>query len=556
MDAVPRSERMHCTTCGWLLPAGLRASCAACGGDDTPLPLVDNQRPLGREGDDEPSLQAARDAWSNGEQGRAIAAAITFEAAPRAFTSPHGPGWVAAVGSVPVFAVLDVVGALLFLEVPVVRLPQTKRVGVLRAALALCDETLSCARAVLRLDLLVLRFSARVDALSPALIRSLAREIAQIASKLQQQLSYMFDARPAIPEQGVLSAWDRLGRAQALPALAPPSFGPPVSQPNSGRPSSPSSSRAPISQTPTPPSGLNRPITLRLSIPPSLAAASVEDSDLPAILAPDQADERPLAPTMPPPPSRPPMEVPPSRPSMLPSALPNVPALGLRPPFPSTSAMRAISQSEVDAVPPTRRPPPLKPSQETATPEGRLCDLLRQALSLATALSFQQKPHTMLLLVRAAVYRAVHDHHQNVTNAVDYLFRATRSVTREIWTARTDAGRPVPVAEPALAVFEQVVASRAQLPREKQAQIEPWTSAAQAKEHLGKYLTEIELAPADPSLRYYLALGALCELVTRTRLPAPTDQRLREIIAYAQRDGTKPVVIELMMTALRKIVSG
>ena len=52
------------------------------------------------------------------------------------------------------------------------------------------------------------------------------------------------------------------------------------------------------------------------------------------------------------------------------------------------------------------------------------------------------------------------------------------------------------------------------------------------------------------------ALGALSELLSRARLPATTDQRLRDIVAYAQRDGAKPQVIELMMTALRKIVSG
>ncbi|MEZ4314358.1 MAG: hypothetical protein R3F14_40590, partial [Polyangiaceae bacterium] len=137
------------------MPAGLRATCGACGGDATPLPLVDNSRGLPREPDESAVLAGAREAWNQGEQGRAIALALTYADAPRAFTSPHGPGWVAAVGLVPVFAILDVVSSYIVLEVPVVRLPQTKRIPALRAALALCDELVSASRFCLRLDLLV-----------------------------------------------------------------------------------------------------------------------------------------------------------------------------------------------------------------------------------------------------------------------------------------------------------------------------------------------------------------------------------------------------------------
>src|SRR5689334_13797692 len=100
----------------------------------------------------------------------------------------------------------------------------------------------------------------------------------------------------------------------------------------------------------------------------------------------------------------------------------------------------------------------------------------------------------MLLLVRAAVFRAVHDHIAVLPSAVAYLYRATRSVTREIWLTRGDAARTgtisIPVAEPALAAFEQILTARANVPKEKPAVIEPWVSAAQAKEHLGKYLVE------------------------------------------------------------------
>jgi hypothetical protein len=564
VDAAPSPERSFCTTCGWLLPAGSRATCAACGGDGTSLPLVDNTRPLHRDEDEDPALGTAKESWAQGDHARSIGLALTLPVAPRGFSSPQGPGWVAAIGPTPVFAFLDVASSQVTLEVPVARLPQTKRVPALRAALAMCAETASTSRICLRLDLLVARFAARLDALSPALVRKIARELAVTAARAQEQLAAAFDARPAIPEQGVMSAWDRLGRAQPLPALAPPSAVSPPSSPEplSSRPPSRPSSPGAIPSFPA------RPITLRLSIPPSLAQ-EVDDSDMPAVLAPDFAEDRGSTPSMRPPsapppsyppPSRPPFDGPPPsiRPSMLPSALPNVPALGLRQPFPSSAGMRTNTPQDMEAPPPSRRavrPPP----QDAATPEGRLCELLRQALALATALSFEEKPCTMLLLVRAAVFRAVQEHAASVPNAVHYLYRATRHVTREIWMTKPDPARaaiPIPVAEPALGALEQILAQRANVPREKPASIEPWTTAQQAKENLGKFLTEIELSPPDPTLRHYLALGALSELLCRTRLPPQTEQRLHEIVAYAQRDGAKPQVIELMMTALRKIVSG
>ncbi len=89
------------------------------------------------------------------------------------------------------------------------------------------------------------------------------------------------------------------------------------------------------------------------------------------------------------------------------------------------------------------------------------------------------------------------------------------------------------------------MAVRGQVPEETPLHIDPLTTAALAREHLGRYLREIERAPADPMLRHFLAIGALSELLVRTKLPAKTEQRLRDIVAYAQRDGAKPGTIEL-----------
>jgi hypothetical protein len=79
------------------------------------------------------------------------------------------------------------------------------------------------------------------------------------------------------------------------------------------------------------------------------------------------------------------------------------------------------------------------------------------------------------------------------------------------------------------------------------------TSAAQAKEHVARYLAEIDKGPQDAGIRHFLALGALTELLVRTKLPPQTDQRLRDIVAHAQREGAKTSAIDLMMTALQRI---
>jgi hypothetical protein len=72
---------------------------------------------------------------------------------------------------------------------------------------------------------------------------------------------------------------------------------------------------------------------------------------------------------------------------------------------------------------------------------------------------------------------------------------------------------------------------------------------------VARYLGEIDKAPGDPPLRHFLALGALTELLVRTKLPAQTDQRLRDIVSHAQREGAKIPAIDLMMTALQRINS-
>lgn len=194
-----------------------------------------------------------------------------------------------------------------------------------------------------------------------------------------------------------------------------------------------------------------------------------------------------------------------------------------------------------------------------STPADKLCELLHRAQGLATALSFAERQATTLLLVRAVVYRAIYEFGETVPDAVSYLHRTTAPALRQIWssTAPPDKNAPMPMAEPSLLAMERVVAQRGQLPKEPKLAPQPFTTATQAREHLAKCVEEIEQAPNDPPLRHFLAVGALSELLVRARLPSQTSQRIKDIVAHAQREVAKPASsLDLMMAALKRIISG
>jgi hypothetical protein len=215
---------------------------------------------------------------------------------------------------------------------------------------------------------------------------------------------------------------------------------------------------------------------------------------------------------------------------------------------------RTTTLSELTVDPPRRVTLTPAPMAAVSPDAERLCELLRQAQALATALSFQEKPTTTLLLVRATVYRAVYSHQEKLPDAVANLFYGSAAVLKEIALSSRRSAE-LPIAEPALATMGKIVQNHGQVPKERAFVVEPLSSASLAREHLGRYLAEIDVAPQDPNLRHFLALGALTELLVRTKLPPQTQQRLREIVTYAHREDRKTESIELMMTALQRIVA-
>ena len=206
------------------------------------------------------------------------------------------------------------------------------------------------------------------------------------------------------------------------------------------------------------------------------------------------------------------------------------------------------SAPEVELEAFSRKPPATTAitADLSKTPADRLCILLRQAQQLSTAV-LEERPASLTWLVRSTVFRAIYDYRETLPDAVAHLYRCT-GVGRDTGHQTS----PI-VPDPPLVVIERVLAARGLMPKERPLAIEPMTTAAQAKDHVSRYLSEIDRAPADANVRHFLAVGALTELLTRTKLPAQTDQRLRDIVTHAQREGAKNTSIDLMMTALNRI---
>lgn len=605
--AIPSSPASgFCAACGFPL-RGPR--CEACGVDRSPAAF--GRKASAAEADwDASSIEA----WRVRDPVRFVAHCVSAEAGMniQATSIQDGVGWIVPLGAATLFVGLDAASERISIDVPVVRVSERQRVPLLRTALELCEGP-EPFRFCLRDDLLLLRRVGRVSAFSPDALRQVLRESGEAAQRFGATLAAWFDARPPFTEeQRAALTWSSAGRSRPLrsfslppnPARSPnapsaraPAPSPPMSAvrtPHEPLPGEPSAWAAP--PLPRLPESVARPIRDTDAIPdilsPSLASTPAPSSARSSALgknagAPAKAGILPpahdggavqkalsggaalghdagAAKASPSPAIATPL------PAELSAVVEGAGQLGRGAravPFRrSTSNMAAVTTTpvsvrppgmpELELEPPSRQSLPSRPDAAN-TPVDRFCQLLRDAQALGTAVSFQERPGVVVLLIRATVFRAILDYGESLPDAVAHLYRCTAAATRELIQAEGGARRagPAGVAEPAFVVMERIVSARAQVPEEKPLHVDPLTTAASAREHLGRYLREIERAPPDPVLRHFLAIGALSELLVRTKLPAKTEHRLRDIIAYAQRDGAKPGTIELLMTALTRIVT-
>ncbi|MDC0684344.1 hypothetical protein [Sorangium atrum] len=546
------------------------------------------------------------DAWRTRDPVRFVAHCASAEAGAtvQATTLQEGVGWIVPLGAMTLFASLDAANERVSIDVPVVRVAERHRVPLLRTALELSGGP-EPFRLCMREDLLLLRRVGRVAAFTPEALRRALRESGEAARRLGETLGAWFDARPPFSEEQRASlTWASAGRARPLKNLTvPPAPVRPQSAPSvrAGAPAAPvSGARTPLEELaawaapplPRLPESVARPIRDADAIPdilsPSLASAPMPAASVAS--SKNGGAPAPKAGILPPAhdagaaskasggAATPGSEGGAAKPVSASAAAPlsgeqaaaadNLAQVGDRRsartvPFRRSPSMAATPLSvrppalpEVEIEPPSRRSIPSRPESANAAAD-RFCQLLRDAQVLGAALSFQERPGVMVLLIRCTVFRAIYEHGEAMPDAVAHLYRCTAAATRELIQAEGGSrrGNTAGVAEPALLAMERLVAMRGQVPEEKPLHIDPLTTAALAREHLGRYLREIERAPADPMLRHFLAIGALSELLVRTKLPAKTEQRLRDIVAYAQRDGAKPGTIELLMTALSRIVA-
>jgi hypothetical protein len=532
--------------------------------------------------------------------------------------TPEGPCFKGLLRGIAVFARARTSDGQIEIESPVVRLPLTQYVPALRLLLEQSDRDAAPIRYSVRRDLVLSRFVGTLAELSPAYACNAMEAVVAGASAGARLLVGALQARAidanghkeitvealarAVPKRDPAKAEALRGKKVSLDSF-PPLVDDGAPGPDLHRtPAVPlqSLSQDGIPAVLLPPGGLSA-TPLRSKVP---TPARMEQRPKMRTPAPGAGGLAPLRP--PPGPSAPTpvqgipaatvaaarrsevMAASPPAPSTKPFPLKRPPAPGragpdapARPektlvseatpataPSPGASAGFSSAASPNGAAPAPKHADPhadtflgaAQPSPPRVSgPGAGLCELLHKAQTLGAVLSFADQPATMCLLIRATVYRAILEHDKTVPNAVAELFHGTAEATKEIYITAPGLRRgamAIPAAAPAFELMTRLSEARCEVgPPAEPIALSPITTAQEAKQHLARYVAEIDQAPQDPELRHFLAVGALSELLVRTKLPASTQERLRGIVAHAQKEGAKPQAIELMMTALTRMMA-
>lgn len=502
--------QQYCATCGAPL-AG--SKCSICGGEEAQLALEDGNitENVLLTGVTNPDLEWAFEAWTRGEHPRMISHVLTVAGAQsvRSLTEPQGPVFAAIYRGFALFLSVTKANDQLALEVPVARFPATQYVGAMRLALELSDEPRSPARYGARGDLLMIRYVGRLGAMNPEVLLTAIDRLVARATEEAKLFATSVQARPLTGEDHAAMDFSSLPKPTVL-NFAPPPPPKPMLKP-------PPPPLAPTPAVPIP-AVMAKPKPATAPPPRSKPGSGMFDSVAP-ILGPE-TPKPPMARTL---------------------AAPTVPAM------PTAKNLGASAQPELSL---DLEPPP--------APEPGLSDLLHKAQTLGAMLSFADQPASMALLIRATVYRAIFENEAASPDAVAHLFNETLSLTKEIYITAPGKRRgamAIPEAQPAFDVMGAIVTAREQVKPSGPAQVTPITTSQDAKQHLARYVSEIDQTPSDLELRHFLALGALAELLVRTKLPPPTQDRLRGIIQHARQEGAQQKNVDLMMTALNRMIA-
>ncbi len=480
----------------------------------------------------------------------------------------------------------------LVIEAPVARLPLAQYVPALRLLAELSDRDATAVRFSVRGDLVLARHVGKIAATPPQVLTALIEAVQSAALEAARILVGALQARtidsteqmalssatgaarvatptPAAVQKTALDDFDevdmrrtpiaeipaaRFVGAEGIPAVLMPSGGVAMGGPPRGK-------------VPTPARIEQRP-HMRSPAPGARALQTQPAQNQPAAPKPPppQARPAPPAPSPAPPPTRPvnPIRKPPQ--SATGATVPAQPRAIAGDAGQKTLVSKAAAEAQASTQP---NIDPLgdtfigaegagKPPKRSGGPGDDLCELLHKAQTIGAVLSFADQPATMCLLIRATVYRAILDHDAQVPHAVALLFHETAQQTKEIYITAPGKRRgamAIPAASPAFEIMARIVASDGVVDAGDPLGVTPITTSQDAKQHLARYVSEIDQAPSDPELRHFLALGALSELLVRTKLPAPTQERLRGILTHAKKEGPKQATVDLMMTALTRMMA-
>ncbi len=567
MDVSEVDSRTSCSTCGRPL---VGSACSACGGTGVPLALSDGVAGSASAYASEasgPELDLADEALKNGDPSRWVSHCLSAVGVSNVSlqTSPEGPSLSGTLRKMSLFVRVRTTHGDVTVETPVVRFPLTQYVPALRLLLELSDSDKNAVRYSARGELVMAR---HVGALSTASALCGAIEnVSSAAIDAARLLVGAFQAREIGERDQKHLSLETIPRGILISDEVPTSSrrtrettpAPPRKQPTrellgAARPT-------PVAEVPAilmPPGGPGQRGKPTVSAQPAVAhqapaaapaARAVAPAAAPATLAakpppalkPPGATAVSAAPKPQPKPAEPREDrTPPTAPSPAELMTPRAPT---RPPI----------AGSIDLAPP---PPATAP--RAGTRHAALCELLHKAQTLGAVLSFADQPATMCLLIRATVYRTILEHETAAPGAAAHLAHATAQLTKEIYITAPGKRRgsmTIPPTAPAFETMAEIVAKEGIVQAPEPLVIQPITTAQEAKQHLARYVSEIDQAPSDVDLRHFLALGALSELLVRAKLPPPTQERLRGILGHAKKEGAKQAVVDLMMTALNRMIA-
>lgn len=142
-------------------------------------------------------------------------------AQPAIVKRPNGPAWVLRQGQAAIFVSVDAAADRLAIESPLVRVPLTQRVPLLRALLELNATREGMARFCLRDQTVVLRYSERPERCPPPTLLAGFQDVVLSAEPWTECLALGYDAEAVLPRATgpgptTPPAWELVGEPMTL----------------------------------------------------------------------------------------------------------------------------------------------------------------------------------------------------------------------------------------------------------------------------------------------------------------------------------------------------